>query len=239
MAREFGINDDIKDKELLAKGVRFLPMVGNAYEKGISYSPNGELLLNDNTEDPKKAKLMVLGESHYIEDYEEGDDISRFTRWVVGDYCAADSYSQRWMNTFTKFARALAGKETNVDENRAIWDSFIFYNYLQVPMSGTRMQGSFEEYEEAIGPFFSVLDMYRPDIVVIWGYRLWNYLPDTHGFSWEPDIVIDDNEHKWGNYMLSDGKEVKVLPIYHPSVGFSWDYWNLVIKRGIGYEQIL
>lgn len=238
MTKEFGIIDYQKDKELLAKGVRFLPMVGNAYEKGISYSPNGELLLNDNAENSKKVKLLVLGESHYIEDYEDGDDISRFTRCVVGDYCAANSYSQRWMNTFTKFARALAGKETNVDENRAIWDSLIFYNFLQVPLYGPRVQGNAEDYEDSQSPLFTVLEMYHPTLVLVWGYRLWNFLPSDHSFTWEPNFSINENEHKWGKYTLSDGKEVKVLPIYHPSVGFSWDYWNLVIRKGIEYEQL-
>ena len=228
MAIEYGIINLERDKELKEKGVKFLPMVGNNFENGLAYNNQGKLLLDGN--EYARKKLLVLGESHYIEDYEEGEDISKFTRWVVGDYCNAESYSARWMNTFTKFARALAGRETTVSENRTIWDSFIFYNYLQVPMSGTRMQGSNEDYEKAIEPFFSVLEMYRPDIVVIWGNRLWNYLPNTHGFSWEPDIVIDYNEHKWGKYVLSNGKEVKILPIYHPSVGFSWDYWNILVS---------
>ena len=30
-------------------------------------------------------------------------------------------------------------------------------------------------------------------------------------------------------YKIIDGKTIKVLPIYHPSVGFSWEYWHEVI----------
>ncbi|MBR1630681.1 MAG: hypothetical protein IJ680_02380 [Paludibacteraceae bacterium] len=235
MSVEYGIINQDKDRELIGKGVRFLPVIGSGYGNGLAYDDQGNLLLNAGSECAGK-RLLVLGESHYIEDYEEGDDISEFTRWVVGAYRNAEYYSERWMNTFTKFARALAGRETSVSENCAIWDSFIFYNYLQVPMSGPRMRGDGEDYENAVEPFFAVLEMYHPDLVVVWGCRLWAYLPDSYGFSWEPDIVIGQNVHRWGKYVLPDGREVKVLPVYHPSAGFGWDYWNAVIKKGFGCE---
>ena len=34
-----------------------------------------------------------------------------------------------------------------------------------------------------------------------------------------------------GAYLLSNGKQVKVLAVNHPSVGYSWDYWYRVLKR--------
>ena len=73
MAIEYGIINLERDKELKEKGVKFLPMVGNNFENGLAYNNQGELLLNDN--EYVRKKLLVLGESHYIEDYEEGDMI--------------------------------------------------------------------------------------------------------------------------------------------------------------------
>ena len=32
-------------------------------------------------------------------------------------------------------------------------------------------------------------------------------------------------------YLLSNGKQVKVMAVNHPSVGYSWDYWYKVIQR--------
>ena len=30
---------------------------------------------------------------------------------------------------------------------------------------------------------------------------------------------------------LNDGTKVKIVPVNHPSVGYSWDYWHKVISQ--------
>lgn len=42
-----------------------------------------------------------------------------------------------------------------------------------------------------------------------------------------PDI----DANSW-SYKI-ESETIKVLPIYHPSVGFSWDYWHDVIVDSI------
>ena len=191
----------------------FLPWVGSSYSTGGVFG----------------KRIMVLGESHYIEE-EINDDYRRFTQDMVENYLSfADS--EGWRNTLLKFERSLVGHYTEPQESRKIWQSLLFYNYLQVPMDGTRQAGSSQDYQEAVAPFFEVLEQYRPQYIIVWGQRLWGNMPAGERWSWNPDIVVDGQVNKCGNYALKDGTRVKIMPVYHPSVGFSWDYWHKVISK--------
>ena len=64
----------------------------------------------------------------------------------------------------------------------------------------------------------------------IFGKRLWNNLPNV-GWQDGDDIVVDGYPVATGAYLLSNGRQVKVMAVNHPSVGYSWDYWHKVILR--------
>lgn len=137
------------------------------------------------------------------------------------------------MRTFVKFERSLVGMETDWDMKRKIWDSVLFFNYLQVAMGGPREAGTSGEYSEAAGALFDVMDKYQPEYLIAWGNRLWNKLP---GDRWEDgeDIVVDGYHVATGSYLLSNGRRVRVMAVNHPSVGYSWDYWHRVIQIFLG-----
>lgn len=216
------IKDDIKDKELQEAGVKFLPFVGDQYSYGISFNDNGELVLGTK-ENPGK-KVLVLGESHYCDEDLSDEELSSFTRDVLKCYLSSEErYS--WMRTFVKFERALSNTVTKFEDSKNIWNHLMFYNYLQRPLRGTRMAGDSEDYEEAKTPFFAILKLYQPDYIIVWGRRLFDNLPSENGEEGKYMSGIDMNS--W-SYKIED-KMIKVLPIYHPSVGFSWDYWHKVI----------
>ena len=217
------------DQKLLDVGVRFLPWIGDDYDKGLSYDKDGKLILG--TEQNPGKKLLVLGESHYIEDYDPDVDISHFTRDVIFNYVDLDAPFQRWMNTFTKFIRALYGEDMDRAQCAGLFSHLAFYNYLQVPISGPRMAGSNDDYEKAQAPFFNLLEEIKPDAVIIWGNRLWEFLPDNHGFDWDSVFFGNEDIHRSGHYVLSCGSWVKIFPIHHPSIAFSFEYWNQVIKN--------
>ena len=111
-----------------------------------------------------------------------------------------------------------------------IWNSVIFFNYLQVAMGGPREAGTAEQYHQAGKAFFEVIEKYQPEYVIAWGKRLWNNLPNVR---WQDgdDIVVDGYPVATGAYLLSNGKQVKVMAVNHPSVGYSWDYWYRVIQH--------
>ena len=202
--------------------VFFRPWVGSAYSTGGIFG----------------KRVMILGESHYCEEGCEDCGNARvhpeccaFTNGVVSDYLNESLERQRWMSTYLKFERSLVGHETDWAERKNIWNSVVFYNYLQAAMGGPREAGTNRQYEEAAEPFFEVLEQYRPQYVIVWGSRLWGYMPAGERWSWNADIVVDGNINKCGNYALNDGTKVKIMPVNHPSVGYSWDYWHKVICK--------
>ena len=196
--------------------VKFLPWEGENYQKG---GFNGK-------------KILVIGESFY---YPEEEAVATLTTNIVEDYLAIRKGEYRknnggWTNTYLKFERSLKGKETNPEESRKIWNSIAFYNYLQVPMSGARESGSPIDYKNAEKAFFEVLKKLQPDLIIVWGVgKLFNNLPEDR-WRWGETLEFDGWPVKNGYYQLKNGNDVRCIAVYHPSVGYSWDWWHKVIK---------
>lgn len=210
------------DEKLQKAGVKFLPFVGCKYSYGISFNEKGELVLGEEGNPGKK--VLVLGESHYCDEELSDEELSSFTRDVLKCYLSSEE-RYNWMRTFVKFERALSNTVTEFKDSKEIWSRLMFYNYLQRPLQGMRMAGDSEDYEEAMDPFFAILKTYQPDYIIVWGRRLFENLPYANGEAGEYMSGIDVNPR---SYKIED-KMVKAFPIYHPSVGFSWDYWHKVI----------
>ena len=211
--------------------VFFQPFVGKDYANGGIFG----------------KRIMILGESHYCD--EECVDCGNcrlhrecmgFTQHVLGDYLDESKERQNWMRTFLKFERSLGGEETGQAMRLKIWNSVIFFNYLQVAMGGPREAGTDEQYRQAYAAFFEVVEKYQPEYIIVWGKRLWNNLPGDNWLHENASVVhrVDSNdievEGTWvpnGFYVMPGGKHVKALVVNHPSVGYSWDYWHRVIQR--------
>ncbi len=204
---------------MVNSNIFFQPFVGKDYA-------NGGIFGN---------RIMILGESHYCDEgcADCGDcrlhrECMSFTQNVLGDYLDENKERQNWMRTFLKFERSLVGEETDQAMKMKIWNSVVFFNYLQVAMGGPREAGSGEQYQQADKAFFEVLDKFQPEYVIVWGQRLWNKLP---GDRWQDgeEIHVDETHVSTGYYLLANGKMVKAMAVNHPSVGYSWDYWHRVI----------
>lgn len=107
----------------------FQPFVGKDYANGGIFG----------------KRIMILGESHYCDESctDCGDcqlhrECMNFTQQVLGDYLNENKERQNWMRTFLKFERSLVGEETDLAMRLKIWNSVIFFNYLQVAMGGPR-----------------------------------------------------------------------------------------------------
>lgn len=187
----------------------FLPFVGKNYNNGGMFG----------------TRIMVLGDSHY-----GSVPQPNITRDVLGWYLDQNVEREGWMNTFLKFERSLVNRETTPKDSLEIWNSLLFYNYLQVLLDGPREAGTEQQYKDSAGAFFQVLDRYRPDVIIVWGKRLWKNLPWDNWIEGAP-VTVDGVEIDNGYYKLSDGHMVRVVCVYHPSVGYSWDYWHKVIMR--------
>lgn len=199
----------------------FRPFVGSSYAGGGMFG----------------KRIMVLGESHYCDENcaDCGDclhhcDCMEFTNNAIRQYLDDSVERQRWMQTFLKFERSLVGQETNQALRQRIWQSVVFYNYLQVAMGGPREAGTTAQYRQAGETLFSVMEKYQPEYLIAWGNRLWNELPGEHWTDGN-GIVIDGYRVDTGTYTLASGRKVKAMAVNHPSVGYSWDYWHRVITQ--------
>lgn len=201
--------------------VRFLPWIGKYYHKGGIF----------------KNRILVLGEGHHCggcpregceNDFES--DCRFFTSNVVKKYLNRKKGYEKWMNTYIKFERSLIGDWTDEESQKNIWDSIAFYNYIQYALDKSRKAGEGDAYIKAIKPFYQVLDYLKPELIIVWGKRLWKNLPgderweESVGITMDDGYIIDN-----GYYKLDNGDKSKVFPVYHPSAGYDWSYWHKAI----------
>lgn len=199
---------------------RFEPWIGELYFEGI----NGK-------------KIMILGESHYCAN--ENDATPDITNRVINDLFNPDSEHESYKNTYTKFIRALSGNfsRSSTNEKKEWWNKVLFYNYVQFPISSARQAPSSKEFVDSADAFFEVLNLYKPDCVLVWGTRLYKNLP-RQGHQL-PDLIIDSREsfETWA-YETSDGHIVQLIPHTHPSSAFSPDYWHTVFMAFLNRKVI-
>lgn len=193
----------------------------------------------------KGKRILALGESVYCreEDAQDVEHVKHLTENLVKEYLHfrikgtfehPEKYAGGWTNTYLKFERALVGKETNPKESFNIWDSIVFYNYLQTPITeGARVSGTDKAYAESQKAFIEIVKEYKPEVIIVWGVGiLYDSLPPTS----EDGLVWHDEEYKANGYSIHNGKYTwksengketcKVIAIYHPSSGFSWSWWH-------------
>ncbi|WMI42572.1 hypothetical protein [Parabacteroides distasonis] len=181
-------------------------------------------------------KIMILGDSHYCRAavyVKECDSCARknsdcFNWTIIGlERILKGEDFNRSHNTYKKFEKAFLGNfnPTN-EERREMWDSLIMYNFVQSAVSKARKSPSLTMYNESIDAFWSVLNQYTPNYVIVWGRRLWKKLPselkDTNICSF-PEKSIKE-------YIYPNGHKIYFLSIYHPSGGFKIEYWKNHIK---------
>ena len=202
--------------------VFFRPWVGKKYSTGGIF----------------KKKILVVGESHYcgsvdcngkcgFRDFPDGG-CEDFTYNTIMDYL--NGCQDKWTQTYKKFERSLVNKETTPEDSIEIWQSIVFYNYLQVAMNGPRKSGSPDDYKEGQIAFLEVIEELQPELILVWGVsKLFYALPEDKWTEGE-ELIVDGYSVKNGYYQLKSGKKARCIAVYHPSVGYSWDRWNKLIS---------
>lgn len=147
----------------MENNIFFLPFIGKYYAKGGLFG----------------KRTMILGESHYCDGgcCDCGNcrlcrQCAKFTQDILRDFLDERKERQNWMRTFVKFERSLVEKMTDWALRRKKWDSVMFYNCLQVAMTGPRKAGTSAQYKQAVNAFFEVIDKYEPECIIVWGKRL-------------------------------------------------------------------
>lgn len=200
--------------------VKFKPWVGENYETGIHQG----------------KKLMILGESHYCAN-PETEATEDITIKVIEDLLDPFSEHEGYKNTYTKFAKAVVGEKQFSDETKKeFWQHVIFYNYVQTAISGARVSPTTEQFRNSEQAFFEIISQYQPNLIIVWGKRLYNNLPQQG--TQLPDLQISqgiyagESSEVW-SYTIG-GKTIALLPITHPSASmFELQYHKDLIYQFI------
>ena len=206
----------------------FLPFIGTNFSVGGVFP----------------TRILILGDSHYCGECDDcgikgisenqGTGCCNFTRDVVAkfiEYRQGKRPHEGWMNTYLKFEKALVDHETDASESLKIWNSVAFYNYIQTAYIGESRQAySSSDYAQSFPYFKQLLNELTPDMIIVWGYRLWNNLP---GENWIDGGTVSASGigEEYGYYALENGKKVLTLRSTHTSAGFAWDASGEVFKK--------
>lgn len=213
--------------------IRFKPWVGDKYSWGIiGYDTNGKVIYG--TASQLGKKILVLGESHYCAN-PEAEATPFLTINIIADLLNPDSEWEAYKNTYTKFIKSLIGCEEYLtpQEKEKAWQHIVFYNYVQTPMSGARVAPTAEDFKNSEKAFFEVLQTYKPDFVIAWGNRLYNNLPQAGKQLNDLTIATGrfaGNSTELWSYNLN-GNDIPVLPITHPSAGYSIGLFNSFFRE--------
>lgn len=180
-------------------------------------------------------RLLILGESLYCSDCKDcgigkADENCRTTKMTIEEILNEYDKIGRYKTTYTKFERALSGDYTNSKLKEAIWNSVMFYNYVQIAMVDTRVSPTSENFKNSEKAFFEILEQNKPQGIIVWGRRLWKNMPGGDLWTELNPIEIDGELERCGEYTLKDGSKIKVMSIYHPSWGFVPENWHPFIK---------
>jgi len=155
-------------------------------------------------------KLLVLGESHYCGDCDNCKNYTvkcDFTTWVIRNYLSyknGENKFARSMNTFTKFTNVFFGKHCNKEIINNFWNAIVFYNYVLKSTKGPRESPTYEMFKNSEPAFFEIIKEYNPDVIIIWGKRLWENLP-KNGY-WGNNHILNENGRKFYYYYLNPYK---------------------------------
>ncbi len=222
-------------QELKNGGVKFLPWIGDKYEDGIYYDETGELRYGNG----KGKKVLVLNECIY------GGETEKDAKRVLGEskhswlvYEIINRFIDNSSNfplgvnhrPFVRFERTLAGKEPlSIKERIELWNHLTFYTYIQEQLDS--FTPTEKQYKDAKKSFLFLIDKCRPDIIIVWGRRLYYNLPISGQQG--KDIWTDDEYTETWNFCRNN-HNIKILQIPYPSyIGFVSANWHKIIREFI------
>ncbi len=186
-------------------------------------------------------KILILGESHIcgqgcsdcgnIDNHPECRDFTNNAIKYFLDYWTGKGKFEGWMNTYTKFGNIFYNKYLSVDETLMFWNSVVFYNYVQFSTDKARVSPLKEEFEKSSTFFFEILKTCNPDLVFVWGKRLWRNLPSNGEFG--EDVIVDNIHGGPFYYYTIDQKKTPIYMVNHPSSSAFNYSWHLFIKKAI------
>jgi hypothetical protein len=148
------------------------------------------------------------------------------------------TYENGAAKIFPNFHRTIFGNDTF--DSKLLWENVCFYNFIQDPMNTKLGRPQETDYQKGWKTFSEVISILRPSTCIFLGNSCASFLPTT--FTHDTNVKYGLSDDGWLNrtaskkatLQLSDGQEVKLKFIKHPSRYYSWTKWNSHLKEKHG-----
>ena len=209
----------------MASNIIFKPHVGSAYGHDFSLF---------------KKKTLILGGSHYIEDeydllkQSDRNELSGFTQEIIGHYLDPEC-KDAWKKTYSIFINSVYGRDTDLADRQAFFDSVVFYNYLQEAAGQDAYAAHEYDYHEQrhFDAFLEVINEVKPEVVIAWGKKVWDALPNDWGYGQaekKTDLAVNGTPFtSCYDYPYFD-PPIRLIGVHHPSAGYASDYHHEVFE---------
>src|SRR5260370_12636775 len=175
-----------------------------------------------------RIPIMVLGESHY--DWKERS-ISH--RRVTVELIKDELDGGNGIRFYTNIVASFLGAIPNSEQRKEFWNSVLFYNYIQEFVgNGPRMRPEYRMWSQSEPTFRHVLSKYKPRLISIFGFTLWDELPNW-GHDADP-LKVDGLSVACYNFD-APGRFTALAPkLRHPSSSFNFRTWHPILREAVG-----
>ena len=196
------------------KHVNAYPFVGKDYQKGFFNSGK---------------KVLILGHSHYDADNAGYPCLHSFTIDMMDGFLSGEDGP--YYRGFTSQTKALLNRDITVDDRVEVWNQLAFYNFIQFDLEGPGVKETDEQFNNSIPAFKEVLEELRPDVIIVWGYSLFNALCPL-GEADGPYLTLFSGDRvrtRW--FVTSSPDKALMICQRHPSRGYSWHEWGEMFQK--------
>lgn len=197
---------ELRKIETWPESVWFAPFVGERYDQGVD-----------------GPRVLILGESHYEKDVSKlagQDGGERGLTWR--EFCDCELKDQpgsRAWGTFFRRLDNIVTQQLTPDEATAAkkWKHVAFANFIQTPLARARQRPKSELWKSGKTAFPILLEMLRPQVILVLGAATFNHTPDSPGCR-IGEIEVGSSQLKRSLWKMTyDGGSAFMSWVYHPS----------------------
>lgn len=200
--------------------------------KELKWSP----YIGDKYYDSDK-KILFLGESHYHDNNLNSikwNNKPTFTREIHSEF--AIRKNDKRTKLFYNLNRALFRNNDRIDTN-ILWNKLAFYNFIQSSMNTNKSRPNKNDFMKGWSTYFKLIEILKPEFCLFIGTESSKYLEKAIKFS-EYEIIKFEKFEKINNTFPREvkiknieGKVITLIFIKHTSQFFSWNEWNIFLKK--------